>query len=84
MRFFQHEVEVVLKSVGVIGLSSLVVLPAAWGYEQRQQARQWRQVACAYRIREVGQRAPMFANVSQRPDPCATLQQLGLELEARR
>lgn len=84
MRFFQHEVEVVLKSLGAIGLSSLVVLPAAWGYEQRQQALQWRKVACAYRIKEVERRAPMFADLGQRPDPCATLHQLGLELEARR
>ena len=84
MRIFQHEVEVVLKSLGVIALSTLVVLPAAWGYEQRQQARQWRNVACAFRIREVEQRAPMFASLGQRPDACATLQRLGLELEVRR
>jgi len=83
MRFFQHEVEVVLKSLGVIVLLMLMVLPAAWGYEQRQQARQWRSVACAFRVREVEQRAAMFAGMGQRPDPCATLQRLGLELEAR-
>jgi len=84
MRFFQHEVEVVLGSLGVMALSTLVVLPAAWGYEQRQQARQWRNVACAYRIREVELRAPIFAGLGQRPDPCVTLQRLGLELEVRR
>jgi hypothetical protein len=84
MRFFQHEVEVVLKSLSVIGLSSLVVLPAAWGYEQRQQARQWRKVACAYRIREVEQRAPLLASLGRRPDPCAALERLGLELEVQR
>ena len=83
MRFFQHEVEVVLRILGVIALSTLMVLPAAWGYEQRQQARQWRNVACAYRIREVEQRAPMFASLGRRPDPCAALHRLGLELEVR-
>jgi len=80
MRFFQPEVETVLKTVGVIGLSTLVVLPAAWGYEQRQQARLWRDVACAYRVKEVERHTPMFANLGQRPDPCATLRRLGLEL----
>ena len=83
MRFFQREVELVLKSLGVIALLTLMVLPAAWGYEQRQQARQWRTVACAFRIREVEQRAPILATLGQRPDPCATLQRLGLELEVR-
>jgi len=83
MRFFQHEVEVVLKSLFLIALLSLVVLPAAWGYEQRQQARQWRNVACAVRIREVEQRAPVLASLGQRPDPCAILERLGLELEVR-
>jgi hypothetical protein len=84
MRFFQHEVEVALKVLGAIGLSSLVVLPAAWGYEQRQQARQWRSIACAYRIRQVEQHAPMFAGLGQRRDACATLHELGLELDVRR
>jgi len=80
MRFFQPEVEIVLKTVGVIGLSTLVVLPAAWAYEQRQQARLWRDVACAYRVKEVERHAPLLANLGQRPDPCATLHRLGLEL----
>ena len=80
MRFFRHEIEIVLRGMGVVALSSLVVIPAAWGYEQRQQARQWRNVACAYRVREVERHAPMFSSLGQRPDPCATLQRLGLEL----
>ena len=80
MRFFQPKVEIVLKTVGVIGLSTLVAFPAAWGYEQRQQARLWRNVACAYRVKEVERHAPMFTDLGQRPDPCATLQRLGLEL----
>jgi hypothetical protein len=83
MRFFQHEVEVVLKSLALIVFLMLVVLPAAWGYEQRQQARQWRSVACAFRIREVEQRAPILASLGHRPDPCAILERLGLELEVR-
>jgi hypothetical protein len=84
MRFFQREVEMILKGLGVIGLLILVVFLAAWGYEQRQQARQWRNVACAYRIREVERHAPMFNSVGQRPDPCTTLQRLGLELDVPR
>lgn len=84
MRFFQHEVEVVLKSLAVMGLSTLVVIPAAWGYEQRQQARRWQNVACAYRVREVERHAPMLASLGQAPDACATLQHLGLELHVPR
>jgi hypothetical protein len=84
MRFFRREVEVTLKGLGVIGLLILTVLPVAWGYEQRQQARLWRNVACTYRIREVERRAPMFVGVGQTPDACRTLRRLGLEMDISR
>jgi hypothetical protein len=38
MRFFRHEIEVALKALGVVALVALIVLPAAWGYEQRRGA----------------------------------------------
>ena len=84
MRFFRSEVEIVLKAVGILTLISVVVLPTAWGYEQRRQARAWQNVACAYRMREVAQRMPVVAAVEYRRDPCVTLERLGLDLDLTR
>jgi len=80
MRFFRHEVEVMLKVLGVVTLIGLIVLPVAWGYEQRRQARAWQNVACAYRIKEVTRSVPFVANVERAPDACATLARLGLDV----
>jgi hypothetical protein len=84
MRFFRPEVEAVLKMLGVGTLVGLIVLPMAWAYEQRQQARAWQSVACAYRMREITHRAPMVATVDYARDPCRTLQRLGLDLDVQR
>jgi len=84
MRFFKPEVELVLKTLGIATLVALIVMPIAWGYEQRKQARAWQSVACAYRIREVARRAPLMAGVEYRRDPCVTLQRLGLDLDVQR
>ena len=84
MRFFRSEVEAVLKMLGVGVLVGLIVLPLAWAYEQRQQARAWQSVACAYRMREITHRLPMVATVDYRRDPCRTLQRLGLDLDVQR
>jgi hypothetical protein len=81
MRIFRHEIEVTLKMVGVVTLLGLIVLPAAWGYEQRRQARAWRNVACTYRIKEVTRSlAFVAANIERTPDPCAALARLGLDV----
>lgn len=84
MRFFRPEIEAALKTVGIITLISLIVLPFAWGYEQRRQARTWQTLACAYRIREVTVRTPMMGGVGDGGNPCQTLQRLGLTLEPPR
>jgi hypothetical protein len=84
MRLFQPEVEVVLKMLGAIVLVSLVALPVAWGYEQRQQAETWRAVACTYRIKELQRQAPMFNTMRRAADPCGALRRLGLDLETSR
>ena len=39
MGFFRPEVETALKVIGIAGLITVIVLPVAWGYEQRKQAR---------------------------------------------
>jgi hypothetical protein len=80
MRFFRREVEVTLKMLGVITLIGLIVLPVAWGYEQRRQARTWQNIACAYRIKEVTRSARLFAGVERTGDACAALEKLGLDL----
>jgi hypothetical protein len=84
MGFFKPGVERVLKAFGVISLVGLVVLPMAFAYEQRRQARAWQSVACAYRMREVMRRTPMVATVEYQRDPCLTLNRLGLELDVQR
>lgn len=84
MGFFKPEVELVLKTLGIMALVGLVVLPMAWAYEQRQQARAWQSVACAYRMREVTRRTPLVATVDYQRDPCLMLNRLGLELDFRR
>ena len=82
MGFFRHEVEVTLKMLGGVTLIGLIVLPVAWGYEQRRQARTWQNVACAYRIKEVTRSVPFVANVERTPDACAALARLGLDVSS--
>ena len=84
MRFFRSEVEITLKALAILTLIGVIVLPVAWGYEQRQQARAWQSVACSYRIREVARRTPVVARVDSAQNPCLTLQRLGLDLDVTR
>ncbi len=84
MRFFRPEVEAALKMVGVAGLITMIVLPVAWGYEQRKQARTWQNVACAYRMKELARQTPMIATLEYRRDACMALAQLGLDLDVGR
>lgn len=80
MRFFRQEIETPLKMLGVIALIGLIVLPVAWGYEQRRQARTWQNIACAYRIREVASRVPFIVTADVGRNACGTLERLGLDL----
>jgi hypothetical protein len=80
MRFFRREVELTLKMLGVTTLVGLIVLPVAWGYEQRRQAKAWQNIACAYRIKEIARAAPFAGNIERAADPCTTLARLGLQL----
>ncbi len=84
MRFFRPEIERTLRMLGVVVLVGLVILPIAWGYEQRRQARTWQAVACAYRMREVARRAPIVASADYGTDPCTVLQRLGFQLDQPR
>ena len=84
MRFFISEVEIALKTLGIIVLIGFIVLPMAWGYEQRKQAQAWQSVACSYRMREVTRRTPVVAAVDYARNPCVTLERLGLDLDLTR
>ena len=87
MRFFRREIEVALKVMGIVTLVALIVLPIAWGYEQRRQARAWQNVACAYRIKEVLRSTRGVTNMDRGAEPCAVLESLGLthsETDGRR
>jgi len=81
MRFFRREIEVALKMVGVMTLIGLIVLPMAWGYEQRRQARIWQNVACAYRIDEMTRRTRLVLQVEHATDACTVLVRLGVNVE---
>ncbi len=84
MRFFRPEIEVTLKTIGVITLVGLIVMPMAWGYEQRRQARTWHSIACTYRVKEVTRHSPLLAGIELDPDACATLDRLGLSFDLAR
>jgi hypothetical protein len=61
-----------------------MALPLSWGYEQRQKARTWQNIACAYRMKEAVRRAPFLAGAESVRDPCGTIARLGLELDGPR
>ena len=84
MGFFRPEVETALKVIGIAGLITVIVLPVAWGYEQRKQARTWQNVACTYRMKEVARQTPMIATLQYRQDACVALERLGLGLDLPR
>jgi hypothetical protein len=81
MRIFRPEVQSVLRMLSLATLVALIALPLAWGYEQRRQARTWRTIACAYRMREVVQQAPLIAGAHHAGSPCVTLRRLGLDID---
>ncbi|MBI2206494.1 MAG: hypothetical protein HYU41_21890 [Candidatus Rokubacteria bacterium] len=80
LRIFRPEVEVTIKVVFLVALTSLYVLTFAWGYEGRQQARQWREVACSYRLNELERTTPGLAGGRA---ACATLDRIGMRIATR-
>jgi len=81
MRFFRPEIELIFKALGVFILLGLILLPVAWGYEQRRLAREWQKVACTYRMREVARRTPFIAGADFGADACVVLQRLGFTVD---
>jgi len=78
--YFRPEIERTVK-IGAMALAFTVFLGTfAWGYEQRRQAQAWRDLACTYRLAEVGRRAPFLAVDEQMPEACSRLTDLGLSV----
>jgi hypothetical protein len=79
--FFRPELERALVVIAGAALVAAIVLPVGWGYEQRQQARAWQEVACAYRLKEVGRGMTLLTSSERRAPACALLRQLGFDIE---
>jgi hypothetical protein len=77
---FRPEVEVAIKLAVVVVLTSAWVLTFAWGYEGRQQARRWRDVACTYRVTDLERVTPGLA---ANGPACETLDRIGLSASVR-
>jgi len=79
--FFRPEIERAMK-IGVAALAFSVFLGTfAWGYEQRRQAQTWRDLACTYRLADVGRRATFLGVDDQTPAACSRLDELGLNMQ---
>ena len=77
---FRPEVEVAIKLLFVVSVTSAWLLTFAWGYEGRQQARRWREVACTHRVNSLDRVAPGLAASG---DACGTLDRIGLSASVR-
>ena len=77
---FRPEVALAIKLLMVVGITSAWLATFAWGYEARQQARRWRQVACTHRVNDLDRVAPGLA---ARGDACDTLDRIGLSASLR-
>jgi hypothetical protein len=79
-KVFWPGVELCLKIGLALVLIVVVVVPLAWGYRQHAEAELWREMACAYRLKEaLRERLISPADVAGRP--CARLEELGLRFE---
>ena len=80
-RFFRPDVETVLKALaGVVVLAAFLVT-FAWGYDQRRQAREWRETACAWRAAELARTATFVTRDVDARSACGRLEALGVSLE---
>jgi hypothetical protein len=79
-KVFWPGVEICLKIGVALVMIVVVVVPLAWGYREHAEAELWREVACAYRLKEaLRDRHIRHAELGGRP--CARLDELGLRFE---
>lgn len=79
-KVFWPGVELCLKAGLTLVVIVVVVVPLAWGYRQHAEAELWREVACAYRLKEAVRERHIGAG-ELRGRPCARLDELGLRFE---
>jgi hypothetical protein len=79
-RIFRPGIAVTIKLVVGMMLASAYVLTFAWGYEGRQQARLWREIACTNRLTELQRVTP---GLGAGNPSCETLQRVGFSVVAR-
>ena len=77
---FWPGVEICLKIGLALVTLMVIVLPLAWGYRQHAAAELWRDVACAYRLKEA-LRERLISSADLGGRPCARLNELGLGFE---
>lgn len=77
---FKPGIVVTIKLAFVTMLASAYLLTFAWGYEGRQQARRWREIACTYRLSELQRAMPGLGGGAA---SCETLNRVGFGLVAR-
>jgi len=88
MPLFQPEVERFIKYVGAGAVIGTFLLPLEWGYHQRQEARTWRETACAYRLRDLARlpdpagRTAAIVRPPRAEDSCTTLRRLGVDVDS--
>jgi hypothetical protein len=83
LKVFWPGVEICLKIGLALVMVMVVVVPLAWGYRQHAEAELWRDIACAYRLKEaLRERLISPADLGGRP--CARLDELGLRFEPPR
>ena len=75
--FFRRDVEKGLRFCAAVAVIAVFGLTLAWGYEQRQQAQEWRELACSYRVADLASRAK-FLGLDEQRGACERLQSLGL------
>ena len=83
LKVFRPEVEALIRIAGVVATLTMLVLPVAWGYQQRSEARAWREMACAYRLREALSDGRLATTTDLTANPCDRLDDLGLRLARR-
>jgi hypothetical protein len=75
LRIFHPAIATAIKVAIVSALVSAYILTFAWGYESRQEARRWRDVACRYRVSELERVTPGLAGGS---GACEALERIGM------
>lgn len=85
LKVFRPDVEACLRIALAVLVLTVVLLPLVWGYRQHSEAQAWRDLACAYRLKEALRERPVPAvHLTGRAGPCARLAELGMSLEPPR